>query len=60
MTTAPQKNTPKIRIGGLMRCCILTIEEDAPKNPKEGDKMRCRYCKSGDIIFKDGAWEWDR
>ncbi len=56
MTSAAQK----IRIGGLMRCCILTISKDAPENPQEGEKLQCRWCSLGKMIFKSGAWEWDK
>ncbi len=52
------KRYPRIRPGGLMNCCILTINEDAPHSPAEGKKIKCRYCSSGTMIFKNGAWEW--
>ena len=58
--TVFNKRAPRIRPGGLIRCCILTIEEDSPKNPAEGEKIKCRYCSSGTMIFKNGAWEWDK
>jgi hypothetical protein len=45
------------RPGGLMRCCLATLDEAAEHNPKEGDTQGCRYCKNG-MRFKDGAWEW--
>ncbi len=49
-----------IRIGGLMRCCIATIENaEIKKAPKEGDIMECQYC-SDQMVWKDGAWEWVR
>lgn len=52
----------KVRTGGLMRCCLATLEERMPTcadDPVEGEKLVCRYC-SGNMVFRDGAWEWDR
>lgn len=49
-----------IRPGGLMRCCILTIQEDAAtaaELPTEGKELPCHYC-SGKVVFRDGAWQW--
>jgi hypothetical protein len=50
----------RIRIGGLLRCCIATIEtHEFKKAPKEGDEIECRYC-SDRMRWHDGAWEWIR
>jgi hypothetical protein len=49
-----------IRPGGLMRCCIATIEARAGDAPIEGERLECLYCKSREIVFHDGAWEWDK
>lgn len=52
-----------VRPGGLMRCCIVTLEgymEEATTPPKEGDKLHCEWCRDGEMIFRDGAWEWNR
>lgn len=49
-------NNEPIRIGGLMRCCILTVRQrEAPG--QEGDVQPCQYCSSS-TRFRDGAWEW--
>ena len=46
----------KVRIGGLYRCCLETLEESNPFGI-EGDEISCVYC--GDYMrFNDGAWEW--
>jgi hypothetical protein len=55
----------KVRPGGLMRCCLATIRERMPTcadDPVEGEKLHCDYCgsTSGGMIFRDGAWEWDK
>lgn len=49
------------RIGGLYRCCIMTLEraDDAGKleGLPEGSKIKC--CSCGDMLrLRDGAWEW--
>jgi hypothetical protein len=47
-----------IRMGGLMRCCIASLE-DAPPHPAEGVSFRCKYCTDEyGMVFRDGAWEW--
>lgn len=52
----------KVLPGGLMRCCIATLEERMPtcaEEPKDGERLACRYCRNK-MIFRDGAWQWDR
>ena len=44
-----------IRIGGLMRCCIATLEMMSGGN--EGDIINCISCQS-QMQVHDGAWEW--
>jgi hypothetical protein len=51
----------KVRIGGLMRCCMATISEYCadPSSPagKEGDTLPCKWCRT--VMRHDGlAWEW--
>ena len=52
----------RVRPGGLMRCCLLTLSEamDAAETPpKEGDMLECAYhSDAATMIFVDGAWEW--
>lgn len=54
----------KYRQGGLMRCCIATIEDDTSKRkglPKEGEELHCLYCSKGGaatMVWRNGAWEW--
>jgi len=53
--------TVKVRHGGLMRCCLATIDEAmlaATEAPKEGDRMKCKYHDGQGMVFHDGAWEW--
>lgn len=55
-------STYKVRHGGLMRCCIQSLDQEMserPEDPKEGDRHTCQYCKEEHgMIFRDGAWEW--
>lgn len=47
----------RVRIGGLMRCCILTLEtRNVPAY--EGERIECVHCAGG-IVFRAGAWEWE-
>lgn len=53
-------NEHKLRPGGVMRCCIATLEIRTTKGPpEEGETLPCQWCSSG-LIYRDGAWEWDR
>lgn len=49
-----------LRPGGVMRCCIATLEKRAlsASPPAEGEKLPCDYC-SASLVYRDGAWEWD-
>jgi hypothetical protein len=68
MTTEIVGFTPKpdgLRQGGLMRCCIATIEDLYPDGPAnvgvEGQTMQCKYHEDDipGIRFRDCAWEWN-
>jgi hypothetical protein len=55
-----------IRVGGLMRCCIESVEDLYPHGPglvaDEGQQLPCKYNPDDPdhrMIFRDGAWEWD-
>jgi hypothetical protein len=48
----------QLRIGGVMRCCIATLN-DYEGPDEEGTVVPCRHCSSS-VIFRDGAWEWNR
>ena len=58
-------NSDKVRIGGLMRCCLETLSGLYPNGPDkiatEGQRLRCKYASEmehGDMVFRAGAWEW--
>jgi hypothetical protein len=53
-------HSESIRQGGLMRCCIQTLnEERTPDKPPatEGDILQCTWCKAL-MRFTREAWEW--
>lgn len=52
-------NERRIRIGGLLRCCIATVHEiDAMTKP--GDIRECNYCHKPSLrVGDDGVWEWN-
>ncbi len=56
----------RVRIGGLMRCCLETIDDLYPDGrtaiATEGQALQCKYAPDNPehrMIFRDGAWEWD-
>jgi hypothetical protein len=55
--------TEKVQEGGLMRCCLKTLDEErteaacAAKPATEGDRIKCRWCDS-EMIFSGGTWMW--
>lgn len=57
--------TDGIRIGGLLRCCIATIEELYPDGPArigvEGQLLQCNHHTEvvAPMRFRNGAWEWN-
>ncbi len=50
----------KIRIGGIMRCCLERFEPDWPDDPKEGDTLDCPHGCGQQLVFYAGAFEWYR
>lgn len=55
------KETYRVRHGGLLRCCLQSLDDamvEAAEPPKEGDTVRCKWCKDEyGMVFKDGAWQ---
>lgn len=55
-----------IDIGGLMRCCLDSIDKLAAESPDmmvpEGQRLQCRHTEdpTHSIIYRDGAWRWNR
>lgn len=53
----------QVNAGGLMRCCLLTLDEHYPDGPArkaaEGEVLPCKYCRSS-MVFRAGWWGWQR
>jgi hypothetical protein len=47
----------RMRLGGLMRCCIQTIQESPGLREIEGTIIACEHCHE-QIRFREKAWEW--
>lgn len=49
--------------GGLMRCCLLTLDDAMVKRPddeplREGETLNCKWCAAS-MIYHDGYWQWN-
>jgi hypothetical protein len=59
-TTPPRPDG--VRTGGLMRCCLETLDGYYPDGPaakaSDGDVLSCKHCRSS-MIFSDGSWKWN-
>lgn len=52
------KRNYQIRVGGLMRCCLASLNEKCTElKHVEGEVFPCLHCTSS-MVFRDGAWEW--
>jgi len=61
-----ESEVDRLRPGGVLRCCIDTIEDLYPDGPSkvavEGQRLQCKYNPDNpdhQVLFRDGAWEWD-
>jgi len=59
----PANFTYSFKHGGLMRCCLLSLDDYYVEHPdfldKEGDTIKCKWCSGDGMILKDGYWEWN-
>jgi hypothetical protein len=50
--------------GGLMRCCVQSVDEWVKENPKAivpaGTQLECRYCRNPMVVDEKGVIHWDR
>lgn len=51
------KRIKTLQIGGVMRCCVETINEFDDSQSKEGDTVKCKYCEDK-LTLQDGKWQW--
>ena len=53
-----------LAIGGVMRCCELTLAEYQQQHngelEEEGTVLPCKYGCGESLIVKDGVWQWDQ
>jgi hypothetical protein len=57
MTDRPVTD-PRIRIGGVMRCCV--DRPQWPTDPTDGDTLVCPHGCSERLVYSAGVWEWYR
>ena len=52
----------KVRIGGVLRCCLDRSYADGewPEHPDEGDTLDCKHGCGSQLVFHGGAFEWFR
>ena len=58
LNTAPHYRKLPLMIGGVMRCCVESLNS-ALVNETEGEIVKCKYCKSS-LILKNKVWQWNR
>jgi hypothetical protein len=66
MTTQSNQQPDGVQLGGLMRCCLATLDELYPNGPAaiaaEGQRLQCKYAPPasdhGWMVFTDGSWRW--
>jgi len=63
LTVLDYDDYDKVNAGGLMRCCLETLDEHYPNGPAciaaEGEVLPCKYCSSS-MVFHLGWWNWQR
>lgn len=55
-------HTYRLRQGGLLRCCILTLDtflDSVSVEPAVGTVVVCSACRDRVRRAVDGVWEWD-
>jgi hypothetical protein len=56
------KASYRTRIGGLMRCCLQSLDDHMVAikvPPREGDTVKCKWCDDEHgMVFTHGAWQW--
>lgn len=44
-------------VGGMMRCCIVSIQADTTTPNEDGETITCIHC-GATIACINGAWKW--
>lgn len=56
----------RVNQGGLMRCCLQTLDEHmagVTLEPEQGETLSCRFHEeqpNDEMIFDGGVWRWNR
>lgn len=65
MSDKPPGETYAFKHGGLLRCSILSLDDEMVRRQQagepltaEGDVIPCRYCDQT-MICKEGYWQWN-
>jgi hypothetical protein len=63
----PPQAVDGVKIGGLLRCCLETLDgmysEGPARKATEGQRVQCKYASDsghGWMVFSDGFWRWDQ
>lgn len=66
MGTLPEREFDGVKPGGLMRCCLETLNGLYPDGPAktaaEGQRLQCKHARDGGhgwMVFREGFWQWD-
>lgn len=48
--------------GGLMRCCLASLDRQMLMGGNKPDetRLRCEYCNNPMLRDNNGVWRWDR
>ncbi len=57
MNEKPHIRKRPLRIGGVMRCCVATLNQTMVTE-LEGETLECKHC-SNRLVVRNGMWEWD-
>lgn len=52
------RRTKPVMIGGLMRCCLATLNGSESLKEEDGEILPCKYCSSS-MVFAKGIWGWN-
>jgi hypothetical protein len=61
--TMPMGDT-KLAIGGLMRCCLTTLNNYADEHGTDrvaiGEVVECEWCDEKMVLDETGWWRWQQ
>ncbi len=44
-------------LGGMMRCCLATLEECQNLPTVDGSEVQCKWCEAR-LVLRGGVWSW--